>query len=288
MEEVAQTLGVSLRTVHSDWAFARAWLYRSLTGGAKGDERGTLPSPRSDIWRGAYSARRSTEPPSWGTLECGADVALRTEVQSLVDRRSDASDDFMARPAIERLSEGDRGRRVENPGRAITSARKLFSRWARAARAKSGARETNNSAGTSRSRSCSRVSPGDTDRLRRFADEARTWPARSTTRTFLPSTTSVSFAGPAVPRVRMPRRRKPAQPRREGGPLPVKKKSNCSAKTSSCRSGRARHRASRSETRQPLSHVRRRRQDFGLRHRKAAGIGRSDVGAGAERKRSPA
>lgn len=32
MEEIAQTLGVSLRTVHNDWAFARAWLYRSLTG----------------------------------------------------------------------------------------------------------------------------------------------------------------------------------------------------------------------------------------------------------------
>lgn len=31
MEEIAQTLGVSLRTVHNDWAFARAWLYRSLT-----------------------------------------------------------------------------------------------------------------------------------------------------------------------------------------------------------------------------------------------------------------
>ena len=32
MEEIAQTLGVSLRTVHSDWAFARAWLYRALKG----------------------------------------------------------------------------------------------------------------------------------------------------------------------------------------------------------------------------------------------------------------
>ena len=32
MEETAEALGVSLRTVHSDWAFARAWLYRTLTG----------------------------------------------------------------------------------------------------------------------------------------------------------------------------------------------------------------------------------------------------------------
>jgi RNA polymerase sigma factor (TIGR02999 family) len=31
MEEIAETLGVSLRTVHNDWAFARAWLYRALT-----------------------------------------------------------------------------------------------------------------------------------------------------------------------------------------------------------------------------------------------------------------
>ena len=30
MEEIAQALDVSLRTVHGDWAFARAWLYRAL------------------------------------------------------------------------------------------------------------------------------------------------------------------------------------------------------------------------------------------------------------------
>jgi RNA polymerase sigma-70 factor, ECF subfamily len=30
MEEIATTLDVSVRTVNSDWAFARAWLYRSL------------------------------------------------------------------------------------------------------------------------------------------------------------------------------------------------------------------------------------------------------------------
>jgi DNA-directed RNA polymerase specialized sigma24 family protein len=31
MEETAKTLGISLRTAHNDWAFARAWLYRALT-----------------------------------------------------------------------------------------------------------------------------------------------------------------------------------------------------------------------------------------------------------------
>ena len=30
MEETAQAIGVSLRTAHNDWAFARAWLYRAL------------------------------------------------------------------------------------------------------------------------------------------------------------------------------------------------------------------------------------------------------------------
>jgi RNA polymerase sigma factor (TIGR02999 family) len=35
MDEIAATLGVSLRTVHNDWAFARAWLYNALTGGAE-------------------------------------------------------------------------------------------------------------------------------------------------------------------------------------------------------------------------------------------------------------
>lgn len=31
MEEVARALDVSIRTVHSDWAFARVWLYRQLS-----------------------------------------------------------------------------------------------------------------------------------------------------------------------------------------------------------------------------------------------------------------
>ena len=33
VEETAQALGISVRTVHSDWSFARAWLYRALSGG---------------------------------------------------------------------------------------------------------------------------------------------------------------------------------------------------------------------------------------------------------------
>jgi len=32
MDETAQALGVSPRTAQNDWAFARAWLYRELTG----------------------------------------------------------------------------------------------------------------------------------------------------------------------------------------------------------------------------------------------------------------
>jgi RNA polymerase sigma factor (TIGR02999 family) len=32
-EETAQSLGVSVRTVHADWAFARAWLFRVLKEG---------------------------------------------------------------------------------------------------------------------------------------------------------------------------------------------------------------------------------------------------------------
>jgi RNA polymerase sigma-70 factor, ECF subfamily len=31
IEETAEALGVSARTVHTDWAFARAWLYRTLS-----------------------------------------------------------------------------------------------------------------------------------------------------------------------------------------------------------------------------------------------------------------
>lgn len=34
MQETAEMLGLSLRTVQNDWAFARAWLYRALTEGA--------------------------------------------------------------------------------------------------------------------------------------------------------------------------------------------------------------------------------------------------------------
>ena len=36
MEATAQALGISLRTAHSDWAFARAWLYRRLTAAEAG------------------------------------------------------------------------------------------------------------------------------------------------------------------------------------------------------------------------------------------------------------
>jgi len=32
IDETAQALGVSERTVYADWAFARAWLYRALSG----------------------------------------------------------------------------------------------------------------------------------------------------------------------------------------------------------------------------------------------------------------
>jgi RNA polymerase sigma factor (TIGR02999 family) len=35
-EETAEALGLSVRTVHADWAFARAWLYRYLTSGHAG------------------------------------------------------------------------------------------------------------------------------------------------------------------------------------------------------------------------------------------------------------
>jgi len=31
MQDTAETLGISLRTAHNDWTFARAWLYRMLT-----------------------------------------------------------------------------------------------------------------------------------------------------------------------------------------------------------------------------------------------------------------
>jgi len=34
MEETARSLGLSVRTAYSDWAFARAWLYRALSDGA--------------------------------------------------------------------------------------------------------------------------------------------------------------------------------------------------------------------------------------------------------------
>jgi RNA polymerase sigma-70 factor (ECF subfamily) len=31
IDETAEVLGISVRTVHTDWAFARAWLYRTLS-----------------------------------------------------------------------------------------------------------------------------------------------------------------------------------------------------------------------------------------------------------------
>jgi RNA polymerase sigma factor (TIGR02999 family) len=40
MEETAETLGISLRTAHNDWAFARAWLFRELSGSPAANEDG--------------------------------------------------------------------------------------------------------------------------------------------------------------------------------------------------------------------------------------------------------
>lgn len=35
-EEIAQQLGISLRTVNNDWRFAKAWLYRTLGSDQEG------------------------------------------------------------------------------------------------------------------------------------------------------------------------------------------------------------------------------------------------------------
>jgi len=35
IDETAEALGVSSRTVHNDWAFARAWLYRAMSDDAQ-------------------------------------------------------------------------------------------------------------------------------------------------------------------------------------------------------------------------------------------------------------
>jgi predicted DNA-binding transcriptional regulator YafY len=38
VEETAAALGISARTVKRDWALAKGWLYRELTGGVSGPE----------------------------------------------------------------------------------------------------------------------------------------------------------------------------------------------------------------------------------------------------------
>lgn len=38
VQETAEALGVSVRTVHADWAMARAWLYRALTGSSSNEQ----------------------------------------------------------------------------------------------------------------------------------------------------------------------------------------------------------------------------------------------------------
>jgi DNA-directed RNA polymerase specialized sigma24 family protein len=38
IEQAAEALGISTRTAYRDWAFARAWLYRTLRGTEPPDE----------------------------------------------------------------------------------------------------------------------------------------------------------------------------------------------------------------------------------------------------------
>jgi RNA polymerase sigma factor (sigma-70 family) len=41
VEQTAEAMGVSSRTVHREWTYARAWLFRELEPGAR--EQGVLP-----------------------------------------------------------------------------------------------------------------------------------------------------------------------------------------------------------------------------------------------------
>ena len=57
MEETAQTLGVSVRTAYSEWAFARAWLYRHFRTTLR-HERYTARATVSHLRRGATARSR--------------------------------------------------------------------------------------------------------------------------------------------------------------------------------------------------------------------------------------
>ena len=98
VEETAAALEVSPRTVQTDWAFARAWLYRALAaeqcpvtaGAGSKDCSSRLPHVRPN------AARRSSPPPA---------ATIRPSLTSCVALgAAEQSGSFLTVPALERFA----------------------------------------------------------------------------------------------------------------------------------------------------------------------------------------
>ena len=102
MEETAEALGISVRTAYSEWAFARAWLYRELS-----NHGACMNQARQDQLFRIFEAARQLEADQrieFIGRSCGADDALRAEVDSLLEADA-ASGEFMVQPALDRLAQ---------------------------------------------------------------------------------------------------------------------------------------------------------------------------------------
>ncbi len=150
----------------ADWAFARAWLYRTLTADhvasaairwRLADEIFTEAMAQPTAVRAELISRR-----------CGADVDLRDEISGLISASARAGD-FLARPALDAVRTADlrEGWPVRTGDRVACLHHRPTPRRRRAWE-RCGARATIGSGATSPSSSCFRIRPDAAGRVAGF------------------------------------------------------------------------------------------------------------------------
>ena len=266
VEETAEALGISVRTVHTDWALARAWLYRTLTVDPCPLTAG-IASNRSS--RKPSSSRRSARA-DFLDRACGADAAMRDEVGRLL-AAAEQSGDFLGAPALEVFARQIVARGMDACSRAIASPPTRSSDgWGRARWARCGAHATSASA---RDVAIKLLLPHPSNvdgRCARCSSEARA--AGTLNHPNVLTVYDVGEHGGAPFLVTECLEGESLRARLGAGPLAGGRgaRHRAAGRARARRGARPRHRASRPQAREHLPRARRPREDPRLRPRDAA------------------